>query len=145
MAASDREDAAEWLVLVYRLPSKPASLRLTVRRKLTGTAVYLSPACAAAPLSGPAERAMRQARTAITRAGGFAVLLAARALAGEFRYLHLWEKDIALRQLSARYRAISGRDLFGACQAQAAASALADYHSAVNEYAAHVYAADRRS
>jgi hypothetical protein len=69
---------------MYRLPDKPASLRATVRRKLTAAgAVYLSPACAAAPVSGPAERAMRRMRATVAGAGGTAVLLTGRALAGE--------------------------------------------------------------
>lgn len=74
--------AVAWLVLVYRLPPKPPSLRSLVHRKLTSAgAVYLSPACAAAP-AGPAERVMRRMRATITAAGGPAVLLRARALSG---------------------------------------------------------------
>lgn len=71
-----------WLVLVYRLPSQPPSLRSLVRRKLTAAgAIYLSRACAAAP-AGPAERVMRTVRASIAVAGGSAVLLRARALSG---------------------------------------------------------------
>jgi len=82
--ASPEEEAATWLVLTYRLPAKPASLRAAVRRKLTAAgAVYLSSACAIAPLSRPAERAMRRIRATISGAGGSAVLMAARALSGE--------------------------------------------------------------
>jgi hypothetical protein len=181
MAASDG-DAVEWLVLTYQLPAKPASLKATVRRKLTAAgAVYLSSACAVAPLSSPAERAMRRMRATISGAGGSAVLLAGRALAGEpeltgtfnavrdreyediiggcrdavaglealteaseFCYQQLWDKDIGLRQLSACYRAVRDRDLFGARQAQAASSALAGYRFAINDYARRVYAADGR-
>jgi len=74
--------AVAWLVLVYRLPPKPPSLRSLVHRKLTaGGAVYLAPACAAAP-AGPAERVMRRVRATIAAAGGSAVLLRARALGG---------------------------------------------------------------
>jgi hypothetical protein len=84
MAVSSDGDAVEWLLLIYRLPDKPASLRAAVRRKLSAAgAVYLSSACAAALLSGKAERAMRRMRAAIIGAGGSAVLLAGRALAGE--------------------------------------------------------------
>jgi hypothetical protein len=181
MAAS-AGPAAEWLLLTYRLPVKPASLRAAVRRKLTAAgAVYLSPACAVAPLSGPAERAMRRMRATISGAGGSAVLLAGCALAGqpdltgafnavrdreyeeieadcrdavaclealtaacEFRYQRLWDKGVELRRLSVRDRAVRGRDLFGARQAQAAASALAAYRSAIDEYACRVYAAQSR-
>jgi hypothetical protein len=179
MASADG-NAADWLVLTYQLPAKPTSLKVTVRKKLTAAgAVYLSSACAVAPLSSPAERAMRRMRATISRAGGSAVLLSGCALAGEpdltgafnaiqdreyediiggcrdavgdletlteaceFCYQQLWDKDIGLRQLSARYRAVQGRDLFGARQAQATASALAGYRSALNHYARRVYAAD---
>ena len=73
--------AAAWLVLVYRLPPKPPSLRSLVHRKLTAVgAVYLTPACATA-LAGPAERVMRRMRATIADAGGSAVLRA-RALSG---------------------------------------------------------------
>lgn len=146
-AASDG-DAAGWLVLAYQLPAKPASLKAAVRRKLTAAgAVCLSPACAVALLSSQAGRSMRRRRAMISGAGGSAVLLAGRALAGEaeltgafnavcdpvyediiggchdamagiealttaceFRYQPLWGKDISLRQLSARYRAVCGPD-----------------------------------
>lgn len=172
--------AAEWLLLTYRLPAKPPSLRATVRRKLSAAgAVYLSPACAAAPLSAPAERAMRRARASIAAAGGSAVLLTGRALIGgpeltgafnavrdaeyqdvitgcrdalaelgelaaarDFRYQLLWDKDIGLRQLSARYRAVRGRDVLGSGQAGAAAAALARYRSALDEYAVRIKEAD---
>lgn len=74
--------AMAWLIIVYRLPPKPSSLRSLVRRQLTAAgAVYLSRACAAAP-TGPAERVMRRARATIAAAGGSAVLLRARALSG---------------------------------------------------------------
>jgi hypothetical protein len=83
-AASPDGAAGNWLMLTYHLPARPASLRATVRRKLTAAgAVYLSAACAAAPWSGPAERVMRRMRATITSAGGSAVLLGGRALVGE--------------------------------------------------------------
>lgn len=183
MTAPSDDGAARWLLLAYRLPDKPASLRAVVRRKLSAAgAVYLAAACAAAPLSAPAERVMRQMSATITGAGGSAVLLAGRAVAGqseltgafngvrdleyediiagcreaaagletltaarEFRYQPLWDGDIGLRQLSARYRAVRGRDRFGARQADAAAAALDQYRCALGQYAAHVYATDSRS
>jgi len=46
-------------------------------------AVYLSRACAAAPSSGHAERMLRSLRAMIRSAGGSAVLLRVRAVAGE--------------------------------------------------------------
>lgn len=168
--------AVQWLLLTYRLPVKPPSLRATVRKKLSAAgAVYLSPACAAAPLSGPAERAMRQARVAITDAGGSAVLVTGRALIGGLEltrafnaardldyekvitgcrdavaelealaaasalgYQLLWDKDMGLRQLAARYKAVRDRDLLGAGQAEAAAAALARYRCALEQYAARI-------
>jgi hypothetical protein len=55
-----------------------------IRRRLGAVgAVYLSRACAATPSSGHAERAMRSLRARITSAGGSAVLLRMRAIAGE--------------------------------------------------------------
>lgn len=62
---------ATWLVLVYRLPARPAGLKATVHWKLTAAvAAYLSRACAAAP-AGPAERVMRRMRATIADAGGW--------------------------------------------------------------------------
>jgi len=73
---------ATWLVLVYRLPGKPAGLKATVHRKLTAAGpVYLSRACAAAP-AGPAERVMRRMRAMIAVAAGSAVVLRGCALLG---------------------------------------------------------------
>jgi hypothetical protein len=182
-AAPAAGTAAEWLLLAYRLPARPASLRAVVRRKLSAAgAIYLGSACAAAPLSSPAERVMRRMRATIAAAGGSAVLLGGRALAGgpelagafnatldleyaevitgcdvavvglealsaagEFRYQPLWSCDVGLRQLSARFRAVRGQDRFGAQQADAAAAALNRYRSALNDYAARVYAAGSRS
>jgi hypothetical protein len=177
---SAADHAAQWLVLTYRLPAKPASLRGTVRRKLSAAgAVYLSPACAAAPLSGPADRAMRRARAVITAAGGSAVLLTGRAIAGEpeltgafnaarddeyeavatgcrdavaeleslaaagdFRYQLLSDKEVSIKELAARYRAVHGQDLLGARGAEAAVTALAKFRSALDEYTAHTKAGD---
>lgn len=182
-AVSAKEEAVEWLLLTYRLPDKPTSLRAVVRRKLSAAgAVYLAAACAAAPLSTPAERAMRRVRATINGAGGSAVLLTGRILVGhaeltgafnaardleyediivgcrdaiaglegliaarEFRYQPLWDRDVGLRRLSARYRAVRGGDRFGALQAETAAAALDDYRLALSDYATRVYAADSRS
>jgi hypothetical protein len=84
VAASSGQDAVQWLLLTYRLPDKRASLRTTVRRKLSAAgAVYLLSACAAAPMSGRAQRTMRRMCAIINGAGGSAVLMAGRALVGE--------------------------------------------------------------
>jgi DNA-binding transcriptional regulator PaaX len=83
MAAPEDADCATWLVLVYQLPAEPAGLRALVRRKLTAAgAVYLSRACAVAPV-GRTERVMRRMRATIADAGGTAMLLRAAALGGE--------------------------------------------------------------
>jgi len=169
-----------WLVLTYQLPAGRAPLAAATRRKLTTAgAVYLSPACAVAPLSGPAEMTMRRSRAAITKAGGFAVLLTGRPLAGKAQiaaafnaicdqeyddiiagcldaiagiealaadgdlgYQPLWAGDVTLRRLSASFRAVAGKDLFGADKAQEAAAALALYRSVLDEHARRVYSAD---
>ena len=82
MAAPEDTDSATWLVLVYQLPAKPTALRALVRRKLTAAgAVYVSPACAVAPV-GRSERVMRRMRATIAGAGGTAILLRAVALGG---------------------------------------------------------------
>ena len=76
-------DPAAWLILVYRLPTKPGALKPRVYRNLTAAgAVYLTAACAVAPPAGPTERLMRRTRAMIAGAGGSAVLLRANALTG---------------------------------------------------------------
>jgi hypothetical protein len=172
-----------WLVLVYRLPAKPASLKGMIRRRLAvAGAVYLSPAVAAVPSSGAAERVLRRVQHAITDAGGSAVLVRGQAIGGEaemtaalnaardreyqdiiagcrdavaaiealaaaddYRYEQLWDHDTGLKQLTARHAAIREHDTLCAGQARAAASALAGYQAAVDEYARHVYATDTAS
>ena len=82
MPGSADSGAVAWLILAYRLPPRPPSLRSLVHRKLTAAgAVYLSRACAAAPV-GDAERVMRAVRATIAATGGSAVLLRAQALSG---------------------------------------------------------------
>ena len=61
--------------------------------------------------------------------------LQALTACSEFRYQHLWSHDITLRRLSARYRAVRRRDLFGADLAQGAASALVGLRLAIYDYA----------
>ena len=61
--------ALTWVVLVYRLPPKAAALNAAVHRRLrTAGAVSVSRACAVAPSTASAERAMRRTRTMITDA-----------------------------------------------------------------------------
>jgi hypothetical protein len=183
MATAGGADAVTWLVLVYRLPAKPAALKGKIRRMLTTVgAVYLAYAVAAVPSSGAAERAMRGVRHVITDVGGSAVLLRGQAVgggqemtaafnaardreyeniaaascgavetigvmtaAGEFGYEQLRDKEAVLKRLAARLAGVRERDVLGAGQAQAAASALAGYRAALDEYAKDVYAAGNGS
>jgi hypothetical protein len=64
------------------------------------------------------------------------------AAAGDFCYQKLWDKQAVLDKLTGRYRVLRERDLLGACQAGAAAAALARHQSVVDEYARGVYATD---
>jgi hypothetical protein len=69
----------------------------------------------------------------------------AMTAAGDFRYEKLWDHDAALKQLNARHQAVREHDMPGAGKAKAAASALAGYQAALDEYARGVYAAEARS
>lgn len=78
------------------------------------------------------------------------VLIEAR----DFRYEQLWESDSRLKRLDARFRAVSTRGApwagaagpgAGAGKAREAASALAGYRSALDEYGSRVYATDSAS
>jgi len=83
MPGSADPAAVTWLVLVCRLPAKPAALKGMIRRRLTAAgAVYLSPAVTVVPSSGAAERVLRRVRHVITDAGGSAVLLRGEAIGG---------------------------------------------------------------
>jgi hypothetical protein len=57
-------------------------------------------------------------------------------------YEQLWDHDAGLKQLTARFTVVRERDILGAGQAPAAASALAGYQAALDEYAKRVYATD---
>jgi len=71
--------------------------------------------------------------------------MALNAAVREFRYQALWEKDIRLRRLSARYKVVRDHDLYCARQGPAAVSAPAAYRSVLDQYASRVDAADSRS
>lgn len=61
--------------------------------------------------------------------------------ARDFRYVQLWRKDTELRQVVKHHQAQRGRDWFGARQGEAAATAVASYRSALDDYAKRVYTA----
>jgi len=75
---------ADWLLLVYRVPSEPSRLRATVWRRLKSLgAIYLQNSAAALPAGVAAERALRKLRREILDMSGTAVLLSCSVLAGE--------------------------------------------------------------
>jgi hypothetical protein len=79
----DHNQAVDWLMLVYRIPSEPTRLRAGVWRKIKGLgAIYLQDSAAALPASPSGERAFRNLRSEIVSMGGSAVLLSATPLAG---------------------------------------------------------------
>jgi DNA-binding transcriptional regulator PaaX len=76
-------DTAEWLLLVYRVPSEPTRLRAAVWRRLkTLGAVYLQNSAAALPVGEASERALRKLRHDIVEMQGTAILLSCTALVG---------------------------------------------------------------
>lgn len=86
-ATRDDQTAANWILLVYRIPSEPTRLRAGVWRKLKGLgAIYIQNSAAALPSSQASERAMRALRSEITELGGLGYLFECRALAGVPRY-----------------------------------------------------------
>ncbi|GAA3320525.1 MULTISPECIES: Chromate resistance protein ChrB [Arthrobacter] len=89
----DAAGAAEWLILVYRVPSEPTRLRATVWRRLKGLgAVYLQNSIAALPKAPAAERALQKLRHEILQMSGTAVLMSSTVLAGESHVLNLYQK-----------------------------------------------------
>jgi hypothetical protein len=62
-----------------------------------------------------------------------------------FRYADLGEKDAELKRLSLRNNTIRARDIFGAANAEAAASALARCRMVLDGFAARVYQEDAAS
>ena len=84
MTDAEPAPSAEWLVLVYRIPSEPTRLRSTAWRRLKSLgAVYLQNSVASLPKTPAAERALRKLRHDILQMGGSAVLIDGVAIAGE--------------------------------------------------------------
>src|SRR5579862_57478 len=84
VSAPESLPAAEWLLLVYRVPSEPSRLRSAVWRRIKSLgAIYLQNSAAALPASPSAERALRKLRREIIDMSGTAVLLSCGVLAGE--------------------------------------------------------------
>jgi hypothetical protein len=81
--ASGNNEAIEWLLLVYRVPSEPTRLRAGVWRKLKGLGtIYLQASTVAIPASKATERALRLLRAEILELGGTGLLFRAQAFAG---------------------------------------------------------------
>ncbi len=75
---------AEWLTLLYRLPTEPSSLRVAIWRRLKAAgAVYLKNSVAVLPRTPEAEQTMQQLRADILREGGTAVVLSSTPLGAE--------------------------------------------------------------
>jgi hypothetical protein len=71
-----------WLILTYRLSTRPG-LKTTIRRRLVATgAVFPVNAVAAVPASPAAERAFRRLQRTIGKAGGSAHILRAEVIEG---------------------------------------------------------------
>lgn len=82
--AQPRPGSDGWLLLIYRVPAEPATLRASVWRRLRSIgAIYLAGSAAALPAGQVAERALRKIRHEILEMSGSAVLLACNSLAGE--------------------------------------------------------------
>ena len=84
-ATGVHEPGQRWLILVYRIPSKPTRLRAATWRRLKALgAVYLQDSTVAIPASPATERAMRSLRNKVSsEIGGQAILLTGVALTGE--------------------------------------------------------------
>ncbi|UQX88673.1 hypothetical protein M6D93_01415 [Jatrophihabitans telluris] len=83
-AGTSATSPAEWLVLVYKIPSEPTRLRATVWRRLKGLgAIYLQNSAAALPFSQASERALLKLRHDILDMSGTALLLRSTMLAGQ--------------------------------------------------------------
>lgn len=88
-------ESIEWLVLIYKVPSEPSRLRVSIWRRLKGLgAIYLQSSAAALPAGASAERALRKLRHEIMEMSGSAVLLSSRLLGGG--------SDVAARFRAAR-------------------------------------------
>jgi hypothetical protein len=79
----DGSNADEWLILIYKVPTEPSRLRVSVWRRLKGLgAIYLQSSAAALPAGASAERALRKLRHEIIQMAGSAVLLRSTLLGG---------------------------------------------------------------
>ncbi len=83
---------ADWLILVYKVPTEPTRLRAAVWRRLRSLgAVYLQNSVVVLPATDWAERALRKLRHEITQMPGTAVLFRSQALAGESEVLAAYQ------------------------------------------------------
>ena len=73
----------EWLILIYKVPTEPSRLRVSVWRRLKGLgAIYLQSSAAALPAGASAERALRKLQHEIIQMSGSAALLRSTLLGG---------------------------------------------------------------
>ena len=69
-------DPDVWLILIYKVPTEPSRLRVSVWRRLKGLgAIYLQSSAAALPAGASAERALRKLQHEIIQMARSAVLL----------------------------------------------------------------------
>ena len=69
-------DPDVWLILIYKVPTEPSRLRVSVWRRLKGLgAIYLQSSASALPAGASAERALRKLQHEIIQMAGSAVLL----------------------------------------------------------------------
>ena len=177
-ATRDDQTAANWILLVYRIPSEPTRLRAGVWRKFKGLgAIYIQNSAAALPSSQASERALRALRSEIEEMGGTGYLFECRTLAGvnqllevfnaarddeyeeivdrcndflhqvakeytaqHFTYPELEENEVDLVKLKGWLDRIRTRDVFRAGGLQRAAEAVENCETALEDYAARVYA-----
>jgi len=72
-----------WLILIYKVPTEPSRLRVSVcRRPLKHSAIYLQSSAAALPAGDSAERGPRKLQHEIIQMAGSAVLLRSTLLGG---------------------------------------------------------------
>jgi hypothetical protein len=82
-AAAVGSDPDVWLILIYKVPTEPSRLRVSVWRRLKGLgAIYLQSSAAALPAGASAERALRKLQHEIIKMSGSAVLLSSTLLGG---------------------------------------------------------------
>lgn len=138
---------------VAALPASPAAERAFRRvRRLIGEAGGSAQVLRAEVIEGAADlvaafNAAREQEYAEIIAGCGEVIagIEALAVADQFRYPDLGEKDAELKRLSMRIETIRTRDTFGAANAESARSALNRCRAVLDDFAARVNQIDTAS